>query len=56
MKKVYEKGCHYACIVTPRSEFCNLVYLCEIETEFENILNCLSGGQMDLNHEKKIKV
>ena len=31
----------------------NLEYLCEIETEFENMLNCLSGGQMDLNHEKK---
>ena len=27
-------------------------YLDEIETEFENILVCLSGAQMGLNHEK----
>ena len=27
-------------------------YLGEIETEFENILACLSGAQMGLNHEK----
>ena len=37
-----------------KSIFSNFVieYLGEIETEFENILACLSGAQMVSNHEK----
>ena len=39
---------------TAKSIFSNFVieYLGEIETEFENILACLSGAQMGSNHEK----
>ena len=39
---------------TAESNFSYFVieYLGEIETEFENILACLSGAQMGLNHEK----
>ena len=39
---------------TVESNFSNFVieYLGEIETEFKNILACLSGAQMGLNHEK----
>ena len=28
----------------------------EIETEYENTLACLSGGQMGSNHDKKLDV
>ena len=40
------------------SNFSNFVieYLEKIETEFENILACLSGAQIGLNHGKKIEV
>ena len=36
------------------SKFSNFVieYLSELETEFENTLDCLSGAQMGLNHAK----
>ena len=39
---------------TAESNFSNFVieYLGEIKTEFENTLACLSGAQMDSNHEK----
>ena len=39
---------------TVESNFSNFVieYLGEIETEFKNILACLSGAQMGSNHEK----
>ena len=39
---------------TAESIFSNfgIEYLGEIETEFENILACLSGAQMGWNHEK----
>ena len=39
---------------TAESKFSNFVieYLGGIETEFENILACLSGAHMGLNYEK----
>ena len=39
---------------TAESKFSNFVieYLSEIETKFENTLDCLSGAQIGLNHEK----
>ena len=39
---------------TPKSECSNFMieYLGEIETEFDNILACLSVAQMSWNHEK----
>ena len=39
---------------TVESNFSNLVieYLGKIETEFDNILVCLSGAQMGSNHAK----
>ena len=40
---------------TAESNFLNFVieYFCEIETEFEKTLACLSGAQMGSNHEQK---
>ena len=32
--------------------FLKFEYLGEIETEFENLLSCVSGAQMVLNHDK----
>ena len=37
---------------TQRSFFFKFEYLGEIETQFENILACLSGAYMGANHEK----
>ena len=39
---------------TAESKFSNFVieYLSEIETKFENTLDCLSGAQIGSNHEK----
>ena len=38
--------------VAQRGDKFMIEYLSEFETEFENTLACLSGAQVELNHEK----
>ena len=40
------------CSAAHRGDHFVIKYLGEIEPDFENILACLSGAQMGLNHEK----
>ena len=49
--ETWSHGLHPRCAAHHGDNFV-IEYLSEIETKLENTLACLSGAQMDLNHEK----